>query len=169
MKKIKLCRLVNVDQSIIFKWRNKKKINRFFEKKKITQDEHCVWFNKKKKQKIFSAWIIKYNKEKIGLIQIDSINDKTCNAGFYIVKEKYFFLTFFVINLLHYKIFIDLELKKIKSFISTDNKKIRKLNKLCGYIEKKKTKTDFIHTELIKTQWLKSFGYKYFKVNHGNI
>ena len=68
----------------------------------------------------------------------DSINDKTCNAGFYIVKEKYFFLTFFVINLLHYKIFIDLELKKIKSFISTDNKKIRKLNKLCGYIEKKK-------------------------------
>ena len=118
--------------------KKKKKLIDFLKKKKSQKTSNMEGIKKKKSRKIFSAWIIKYNKEKIGLIQIDCINDKTCNAGFYIVKEKYFFLTFFVINLLHYKIFIDLELKKIKSFISTDNKKIRKLNKLCGYIEKKK-------------------------------
>ena len=169
MKFLKFRSLKNKDKSLIFKWRNNKKVNQYLLRKKITSLEHDIWFKEKLKKKISFAWIIIYKKEKIGLAQVKLIDNKICNAGFYIFKRKYSYLTFFVINLLHYEIFFKLNLKLIKSYINIKNNKIRKLNKMCGYKEFKHFKKNYIFTSLSDRSWKKSIGYKYLKDNYGKL
>ena len=62
----------------------------------------------------------------------------------------------------HYKVFIELGYKFIESYINIKNKKIRKLNKMSGYKEGKKSR-DFINTRLTYSKWLKKFRLKYLK------
>jgi len=169
MKNIKFCSLKKKDKYLIYKWRNSKLANKFLLKKKINNDEHNEWFLKKLNNKDSLAWIINFNKHKIGLAQTNKIKKKTCNAGFYIINRKYSYLTFLVINLLHYKIFCEYDYKAIQSYINVKNNKIRKLNKMCGYKENKKKCRDFIFTRLTYSKWSKSLGYKYLKGIYGNL
>lgn len=169
MRSIKFCYLKKKDKLLVFKWRNSYFVNRFLLKKKINLNEHNHWFLEKLKKNNSLAWIIFFNKEKIGLVQLEKLKNKTCNAGFYISKKKYSYLTFLIINLLHYKVFIELGYKFIESYINIKNQKIRKLNKMSGYKEGKKKSRDFINTRLTYSKWLKSLGYKYLKGNYGNI
>lgn len=169
MRNLKFSNLTTKDKSTIFKWRNSKHVSQFMTKKKVSSDEHNKWFRERLKKKSSFAWIINFNKEKIGLIQIENLKKKNCNAGFYIAKKKYSYLTFLIINMLHYKIFYEHKFKVIKSYINLKNKKIRKLNKMCGYEESKKLGKNFVLTRLVYIKWLKSLGYKYLKGNYGNI
>ena len=169
MRNLKFSNLTIKDKSIIFKWRNSKHISQFMQKKKISSDEHNEWFREKLKKKLSFVWLINFNNEKIGLIQIENLKKKNCNAGFYISKKKYTYLKFLIINILHYKIFCKHKFKVIKSYINLKNKKIRKLNKMCGYEEGKKISKNFVLTRLVYIKWLKSLGYKYLRVNYGNV
>ena len=169
MRNLKFSNLTIKDKSTIFKWRNSKNVSQFMIKKKITSDEHNEWFNKRLKKKSSFAWVINFNQEKIGLIQIENLTKKNCNAGFYIAKKKYSYLTFLIINMLHYKVFCEHKFRVIKSYINLKNKKIRKLNKMCGYDENNKLNEEFVFTRLVYLKWLKSLGYKYLKGNYGNI
>ena len=71
--------------------------------------------------------------------------------------------------MLHYKVFCEHKFRVIKSYINLKNKKIRKLNKMCGYDENNKLNEEFVFTRLVYLKWLKSLGYKYLKGNYGNI
>ena len=169
MSNLKFCYVKKRDKPLVFKWRNSKLFNQFLLKKKIKLSEHNKSFDEKLKKNDSFAWIVIFNKEKIGLVQLEKLKKKTCNAGFYIIQKKYSYLTFLIINLLHYKVFIELGYRVIESYINIKNKKIRKLNKMSGYKESKKKGVDFICTKLTNSNWLKSFGYKYLKGNYGNI
>lgn len=169
MRNLKFSNLTLKDKSTILKWRNSKHVSQFMKKKRITSEEHDEWFKERLKKKSLYTLIVNFNKEQIGLIQIEKLKKKHCNAGFYIAKKKYSYLTFLIINMLHYKIFYEHKFRVIKSYINLKNKKIRKLNKMCGYVENKKLDKNFVFTRLAYLKWLKSLGYKYLKGNYGNI
>ena len=40
---------------------------------------------------------------------------------------------------------------------------------MCGYEEGKKISKNFVLTRLVYIKWLKSLGYKYLRVNYGNV
>ena len=169
MRNLKFSNLTIKDKSTILKWRNSKHVSQFLMKKKITLDEHNEWFKEKLKKKSSFAWVINFNKEKIGLVQIENLKTKYCNAGFYVAKKKYSYLTFLIINLLHYKIFYEYEFRVIHSYINIKNEKIRKLNRMCGYEENKKLSKNIVLTRLTYLKWIKSLGHKYLKGNYGDI
>ena len=169
MRKIKFAPVKNKDKELIFRWRNSKFVKKFLLVGKINYDEHSNWISEKLKNKNSLAWIIIFNKEKIGIAQFKKHKKKTCNAGFYLIGKKYSYLTFFIINLLHFKIFRKLKCNKIESYINLKNINIRKLNKMSGYTEGKMKEKDFIFTCLIYSRWIKSFGYKYFKSSYGKL
>jgi hypothetical protein len=124
------------------------------------------------KSKKFSAWVIRYCKKKIGIIQIDKTNDANdCNAGFYTISKKYSFLTFEIMNIIHRLIFIKFKFKKISSYISENNINFRKLNKYNGYKEcdEHEFNSKFIYSSLKKTDWLKSKSFFYFKKKYGKL
>ena len=111
MRNLKFSNLTIKDKSTIFKWRNSKNVSQFMIKKKITSDEHNEWFNERLKKKSSFAWVINFNQEKIGLIQIENLTKKNCNAGFYIAKKKYSYLTLYLDAFLGLFLFI---LNKVK-------------------------------------------------------
>ena len=76
MRNLKFSNLTIKDKSIIFKWRNSKHISQFMQKKKISSDEHNEWFREKLKKKLSFVWLINFNNEKIGLIQIENLKKK---------------------------------------------------------------------------------------------
>ena len=101
MKLLSLKKIESIDKELIYKWRNKKFVKKYLLSKKINKVSHTNWFDKKLKSKKYSAWIVEFNKKKIGLIQVDSLRKKKfCNAGFYIANLKYSFLLFEVTYLL---------------------------------------------------------------------
>ena len=172
MNLLSLKKIETKDKNLIFSWRKKKFVQKHLVIKKITKSSHLIWFKKKIKSRKFSAWIIIFNKKKIGLIQVDSIRKKKiCNAGFYISKPSYSFLAFDVMNVLHSFVFNKLKFEKIESYISYKNYNIRKLNKINGYKElnNKYIYKKFIITYLTKSNWIKSNGYLYHKKKYGKF
>ena len=71
-------------------WRNSKEVNKFMvTNHQISKDEHKKWFEKLKKEENRKAWIIKYEKKPIGLVQLTNIDfiKKTTEWGFYIYDK----------------------------------------------------------------------------------
>lgn len=172
MNLLSLKKIENKDKNLIFGWRKKNFVKKYLLNKKITKSSHSIWFKKKIKSRKFSAWIVIFNKKKIGLIQTDSIRKKKiCNAGFYISNLSYSFLAFDVMNVLHDFVFNKLKFEKIESYIFYKNNNIRKLNKINGYNElnNKYIYKKFIITYLTKGNWKKSNGYIYYKKKYGKL
>jgi uncharacterized membrane-anchored protein YitT (DUF2179 family) len=172
LKSLNLKKITKEDKDLIYKWRKKKFVKKYLLNQNITKLSHSYWLQRKINSKIFSAWLIKFNKKKIGLVQVDSIKKKNiCNAGYYIANLEYSFLTFEVMNILHNLVFEKLKFKKIESYISNKNLNIRKLNKFNGYKEsnKKHIYKNFIITYLTLQNWKKSKGYIYFKKKYGKL
>ena len=172
MKLLSLKKIETKEKNLIYNWRKKNFVKKYLLNKKITKSSHLIWFKKKIKSKKFSAWIVIFNKKKIGLIQTDTIRKKgICNAGFYLANLSYSFLAFDVMNVLHDFVFNKLKFKKIESYISYENYNIRKLNKINGYkeINNKYIYKKFIITYLTKCNWKKSNGYIYHKKKYGKI
>ena len=160
------------DKNLIYNWRTKHFVKKFLQKKTIDRSKHDKWFKKKLRSKKFSAWTIIYNGNKIGLIQVDSLRKKKiCNAGYYIAYTRYSYLTYEIMINLHNFIFNELNFNIIESYISIFNKNIRKLNKMNGYKEVKKEKTNevFLKTFLTKKLWEKSTAFKKLKKKDGKI
>jgi hypothetical protein len=169
---LKLEKIKFKDKAAIFKWRNTKIVNKYLLIKKIKKKEHNKWFDKTIKSRKYTAWVIKYFQKNVGLAKIDKTKYlNVCNAGFYLVKKKYSFLTFEIMHKLHELIFIKFKFKKIYSYISKNNKNFRKLNELNGYkeIQEVKKNSDFILTSLSKKDWLKSRSYNYLIKKYGKI
>ena len=95
MSSIKFCYLKKKDKFLVFRWRNSANVNHYLLKKKINLNEHNQWFLKRLKKNNCFAWIVFFKKEKIGMVQLEKLKEKTCNAGFYIVKKKIFLLNIF--------------------------------------------------------------------------
>ena len=87
MRNLKFSNLTIKDKSTIFKWRNSKNVSQFMIKKKITSDEHNEWFNKRLKKKSSFAWVINFNQEKIGLIQIENLTKKIAMQDFILLRK----------------------------------------------------------------------------------
>ena len=172
MKLLSLKKIETKDKNLIFSWRKKNFIKKYLLNNKITKSSHSTWVKKKIKSRKFSAWIVIFNKKKIGLIQTDTIRKKNnCNAGFYLANLSYSFLAFDVMNVLHNFVFNKLKFEKIERYISYENYNIRKLNKINGYKEmsNKYIYKKFIINYLTKSNWKKSNGYIYYKKKYGKL
>jgi UDP-4-amino-4,6-dideoxy-N-acetyl-beta-L-altrosamine N-acetyltransferase len=78
------------DRDKIYRWRNSPAVAKYmFTDQQITEVEHCLWFDAALKNSNRKYWIIVYDKEEVGLVNIyniDNLNKRCCYAS-YIVSE----------------------------------------------------------------------------------
>lgn len=78
------------DREKIYRWRNSPGVSRYmYTDHRITEEEHNQWFDAVLKDQSRKYWIIVYDKEEIGLVNIAEIDEenKRCCYASYIVNE----------------------------------------------------------------------------------
>jgi len=170
-------RLMNeTDLQIVYSWRNSNEVSKFMiSQNKITIEEHTLWFSKiKNNLENLYFIIVSKNKDKLGVINFNKINQKenTAEPGLYIGDvdnrntiyglEAYFLL-------LSYG-FKELKLKKIIGQVLSTNKTAIKMNESFGFTFANNnlnniTKLIF-NLYLTEDNFFKSPMFKFFNNNH---
>lgn len=165
LKKIKFKTILSNDLKLILRWRNSIFIrSKMLNQKKISYNEHKSWFKKLKKDTTNKAYMITYDKKKIGVANISQIDNrnKLCTWGYYIALKNYRYLALLVeiklIDLMFYKF----NIRKIWGRTISTNKKILKIHKILGFklegLQKEHIKVNnyyrnIVLTSLLKNEW----------------
>jgi RimJ/RimL family protein N-acetyltransferase len=134
---VTLSRLTEDKIELVRNWRNDPKIVQYMEfKEYITPEMQLNWFNKINNENNF-YFIIEYNNEKIGLVNVKDIDyeKKEGEAGIFIYNEDCLNSTIsFQVSLCFYDFCFDyLKLDKMIAHILHDNKRAVKFNKMIGF------------------------------------
>ena len=134
---VTLVRLTEDKIELVRNWRNDPKIAQYMEfKDYITPEMQLNWFNKINNDKNF-YFIIEYNNEEIGLVNVKDIDyvKKEGEAGIFIYNDECLNSTIsFQVSLCLYDFcFEDLKLEQMIAHIIHDNKRAIKFNKMIGY------------------------------------
>ena len=128
------------DRDMIYNWRNSPDVAKYmFSDHQISKEEHARWFDGAIKDPSRKYWVIVYNKEEVGLVNladVDETNKRCCYAS-YIVREdlrnrsigtlaEYYILKYF---------FEDLGFNKISAEVFTFNHAGINVHKSLGFQE----------------------------------
>ena len=138
---VTLTRLTVNDLEKVRKWRNDPKIqNTMLFKDYITKEQQRQWFQTINNDCNY-YFIINYNKNDIGLVNLKNIDLSSAEAGIFIGEYEYWdtMLGFCAVLALNDFAFNDLNLKYLLATIIDNNKRAVRFNRLLGYelIEKK--------------------------------
>jgi len=121
---------------LVLKWRSNKEVSQFF----FTNIEYDInkqnsWFNKISADKSVAYWLIEYQGNIIGVINLASIDrvSKKCNAGFYLCEMQYHQIAAFVLPFLYNYVFKILRFNKIYGEVLDGNNNIYKIHMLHQY------------------------------------
>lgn len=168
MKKIEFKELSYDDIEDVRNWRNSVHVSRYmYTDNYISKTEQINWFNRINNCLYSKYWIIIFNNEKIGLINITKINldQKSCYWAFYIGVEKYREIGASVIAefLFLDKLFFELEFECIFCEVLINNTTVISLHKKFGfkiinnekfYIKKNNINQEFCRLVLQKNEFL---------------
>ena len=157
------------DQEMVMRWRTMPQITRYMSTDSTTDiEEQRAWFLKQDAMVSSYQWVIELNEKPIGVTSITEVNevDGTCTRGTYVAEqaERSFQMITDIYANQHDFIFEKLNLKKIVIQVFEENKFVVKLNKMCGfkqkkilenYIEKNGKKYNLIELELTREDWKK--------------
>lgn len=167
MKSIVLRPMELGDQEMVMKWRTLPEVTRYMKTDStgdLTQQKQ--WFLKQKQKNNCYYWIIEVEGKAIGVTSITEIDKEkgTCTRGTYIAEKidhSFEIITTIYANQ-HDFVFEQLGLNRIVIHIFCDNRFVVKLNKMCGFCEKrilkqrickKGKKYDIVELELTRDEW----------------
>lgn len=124
---------------LVRRWRNDPKISQFMEyREEITPEMQEKWFRKIDNSGVDFFFIIEYNGEEIGLINIRDVdfNKKTGEPGIFIWEDKYLNtgLAFRASLCIMDWAFYTLKLETLRAHILSDNKRSIQYAKARGYV-----------------------------------
>lgn len=155
------------DRDKVYNWRNSPDVARYmFSDHQISKEEHARWFDAAIKDPRRKCWVMVYNKEEVGLVNltdIDETNKRGCYAS-YIVREdlrnrrigtlaEYYILKYF---------FEELGFNKISAEVFTFNHAGINVHKSLGFQEeglfrehriKNNEYLDVVALALLRSEW----------------
>lgn len=136
---VRLKKISVEDIELVRLWRNLDRIrNTMVYKDIITPEQQLRWFNNLSQDSDFYFLII-FNDDPIGLVNLKNVNKSSAEAGVFIGEESfdgmgYAFVAVFLINYFAFNI---LHLEKLVATILDENKSAIRFNKSLGYILEK--------------------------------
>lgn len=169
-----LRQLYKEDLEIVMKWRMRPDITKYmYTDPVLTMEKQLAWFEASKLDKKNIHFIIEYNKQPIGVLNITDIDkdNKKCSWGYYIaVQEKRSLKLALALEWNVYDfVFYTLELNKLVGEVFAFNKAVVRIHQMCGsriegerknHILKNGKYYDIIETGICKEEW-EQIRYKY--------
>ena len=162
LKELSKRKITQNDLEIILKWRNHKKIrNNMINNKLINKKDHFMWFKTINKNPNIKAFLVFYEKNLFGYLNIEILDNKKklCTFGMYLRPDISFPGLGLLLEIYTLKfIFTNLKMKKITGKVLKSNSPMIKIHELMGFkfkkIIKKENFKNILEVSLTKEKWL---------------
>ena len=134
MLKFQKIKKENLEQ--ILQWRNLPEVKRFlFTDIENNMENQRTWFNKISTDKYQKHWVISYQDQNIGVINLANIDykNKYCSWGYYIGEPSQRGLGGIIPPYLYNYVFLEMKFNKIIAEVMEGNEKVMKLHEMYGY------------------------------------